>query len=277
MKHIKRIFLQICKFIICVVDDNIGLYAAQASFFIIISLIPFIMLLLALLKFFIPINEIDIINTVQSYVPSQISQWVYTITDEIFTKSSDISIISVTAITTLWLASRGFMALYSGLNNVSGIKDMPNYFYCRFVSLVYTLCFLLALFLSIILFGFGNNIQKFLNGRFTALYNISSLIINLRILIFMTLVSLCFAAFYTILPNKKIKFKKQLPGAVMASVGWMAFSYAYSIYIEYFSNYSYVYGSLAAIVFLMLWLYFCMNIFLYGAEFNKILESGAFK
>lgn len=277
MRHIKKFILRLCRFIVCVVNDSIGLYAAQASFFMIISLIPFIMLLLALLKFFIPINETDIINTLQLYIPSQLSQWVYTITDEIFSKSSDISIISVTAITTLWLASRGFMALYSGLNNVFGIKNMPNYFYCRFVSLIYTLGFLVALFLSIILFGFGNKIQEFLNGRFTVLYNISSLIINLRILIFITVVSLCFAAFYTILPNKKIKFKKQIPGAVLASVGWMGFSYAYSIYIEYFSNYSYVYGSLAAIVFLMLWLYFCMNIFLYGAEFNKILESGAFK
>ncbi len=54
----------------------------------------------------------------------------------------------------------------------------------------------------------------------------------------------------------------------------MVFSFFYSIYIEHFSNYSFVYGSLAAIVFLMLWLYFCMNIFLFGAQINKMIEDG---
>lgn len=277
MKHIKKFFIRVLRFIGCVAEDNVGLYAAQASFFMIISSIPFIMLLITLLKFFIPVDEASVISAVEKYIPHTISPWIKTITDEIFSNSSNISIISLTAITTLWVASRGFMALYSGLNNVFNVRNMPNYFYCRIMSVFYTLCFLLALFLSIVMFGFGNKIQELMMGRFTVVYDIVSIILSMRILIFITLISLCFAVFYTILPNKKLSFKKQLPGAILASAGWMGFSYAYSIYIEYFSNYSYVYGSLAAIVFLMLWLYFCMDIFLCGAEFNKMLENGSFK
>ena len=107
-----------------IANDNIGLYAAQASFFLIISLIPFVMLLLTLVKFVIPVNEADILSALSPYIPSQISPWVDTITDEIFDQSSNISLISATAITTLWLSSRGFMALYSGLNNVFDIKEI---------------------------------------------------------------------------------------------------------------------------------------------------------
>ena len=276
MKYIKKFFSGIWKFTSCIIEDNIGLYAAQASFFMIISSVPFIMLLLALVKFFVPIDPSHTMSAIGKYIPHTLLPWINTVINEIFNKSSNISIISVTAVTTLWLSSRGFMALYAGVNNVFGIKDIPNYFYCRLISLFYTICFLAAMFLAIIMFVFGNKIQAFLYGKYTILYDIVSFLMSMRIIIFLTLVSLFFAAFYTFFPKKKVKFKSQIPGAVLASLGWMGFSYAYSLYIEYFSNYSYVYGSLTAIIFLMLWLYFCMDIFLYGAEFNRMLADKSF-
>ena len=65
----------------------------------------------------------------------------------------------------------------------------------------------------------------------------------------------------------------QFPGAIFATFGWSLFSFVYSIYISYFSNFSSTYGSLAAIVLIMLWLYICMNITLLGAEINVFLEK----
>lgn len=62
----------------------------------------------------------------------------------------------------------------------------------------------------------------------------------------------------------------QIPGAFIAASGWMLYSYFYSLYIVYFPNASYIYGSLAAVILFMLWVYFCMIIFLVGAEINKI-------
>mgnify|MGYP002517309584 FL=1 len=270
MRILKKIIGAVFAFVKNVIDDNIGLYAAQASFFLIISAIPFIMLLLALVKYIVPISESDIFNFVNTYIPKSISQWVRAVIDEIFNQSSNISIISVTAITTLWLSSRGFMAIYSGINNAFGVKNVPNYFYTRIIAVFYTICFLAVLILGFVMFALGNKIQELLYGKFSVLYEIVSFILSMRILIFFSLVTLCLAAIYKFLTRQRMKFKHQLPGAALATVGWMGFSYAYSIYIEYFSTYSYVYGSLTALVFLMLWLYFCMDIFLYGAEFNKM-------
>ena len=59
-----------------------------------------------------------------------------------------------------------------------------------------------------------------------------------------------------------------MPGALFTGAGWILFSYIFSVYINNFSNYSRIYGSLTAIVLLMLWLYSCMTILLYGAEVN---------
>jgi membrane protein len=262
-------------FINAVIDDNISTYAAQASFFIVISAIPFIMLLLTLVKFFLPMDPMTILEAISSTVPETIGNFLTTIVNELFSKTDSVSIISVTAVTTLWLASRGVMALYQGVNNVfNPNKRMPNYFYCRFIAILYTLLFIAALLLTIIVFGFGSKIEGIMAAHFKFLSKILAYVMNAKILIFMILLTLCFALFYRFLPRKSHNgFKYQIPGAICAAAGWMLFSYFYSVYIEMFSNYSYVYGSLTAIVFLMLWLYFCMNIFLCGAEINKLYEE----
>ena len=66
---------------------------------------------------------------------------------------------------------------------------------------------------------------------------------------------------------------EHLPGAVVSSIGWFAFSYVFSIYVDDFSGMSNMYGSLTTIILLMLWLYFGMYITLIGAEFNQLLAE----
>ena len=168
------------------------------------------------------------------------------------------------------------MALYTGLNKVYRSRS-KNYFIGRLISILYTLAFIAALILTIVfsvseassntlsihIRRFSRHCSTSFKRQDTYIYDLSYLCIR--------------ALFYKFLPKKDNRFKAQLPGAAFSAVGWMVFSFFYSIYIEHFSNYSFVYGSLAAIVFLMLWLYFCMNIFLFGAQINKMIEDGFFK
>lgn len=275
MKKFKNTILEIIRFIDCLAGDNVSIYAAQASFFLIISVIPFLMLCFNIIKLFIVIDEQAIIHTINSFAPAEISHLLTTVINELFSRAASASLISISAVTTLWLASRGIMALYTGLNRVYNLPTR-NYFYSRFIAVIYTLAFLAGLILTIIVFGFGGKIESILGGKIIILSKIIWILMKLRILIFIILLTLIFALAYKVLPKRNSSFKNQIPGALFAAVGWIAFSFIYSVYIENFSNYSYVYGSLAAAVFLMLWLYFCMNIFLYGAQFNKMLEFGYF-
>ncbi len=73
-------------------------------------------------------------------------------------------------------------------------------------------------------------------------------------------------------PNRKASFKSQLPGAILSAVSWYVFSFGLSIYVEYFNGFS-TYGSLATIVLVMLWLYFCMYIPLLCAETNVVFSD----
>lgn len=272
MRGFKSAVKKIWDFICLLTGDDVSIYAAQASFFLVISAIPFLMLIFAILKLFINIDLSSVMRTISAFAPPQISIFLSTIINELFSKSSSVSVISVTAVSTLWLSSKGVMALYTGLNKVYHSPE-KNYFYNRIVSVVYTLLFIVAIVLTIVVFGFGGKIQEFVSGRWVFLSVIIDLFLRVRILIFLVYLTFVFALFYKFLPKNGSSFKAQLPGAALAAGGWMGFSYIYSVYIENFSNYSYVYGSLAAIVFLMLWLYFCMNIFLYGAQINKMIEN----
>ena len=94
----------------------------------------------------------------------------------------------------------------------------------------------------------------------------------MRTLLSAFVLTVFFMVIYCFFPKRKVTFLNQFPGAIFATAGWFLFSFVYSIYITYFSNFSYTYGSLAAIVLIMLWLYICMTITLLGAEINVFLE-----
>ena len=80
------------------------------------------------------------------------------------------------------------------------------------------------------------------------------------------------AIIYKFAPSKKIKWKEAFPGAIITTFGWLIISVAFSFYINNFSNYSKIYGSLAAVFILMIWLFLISIIFLFGLEFNSVLS-----
>ena len=81
-----------------------------------------------------------------------------------------------------------------------------------------------------------------------------------------------FDVIFTALPNRKLSFRGQLPGAVICGVAWYVFSFGLSVYVDYFNGFS-MYGSLTTIALIMLWLYFCMYIMMMSAEVNVVFNA----
>lgn len=256
--------------------DNTGIYAAQASFFLVISAIPFLTLIFSVISLFIEIDPQSVIHSVSSFAPAEVSGLISTVVTELTAKSASVPVISVTAVSSLWLASRGITALYAGLNHINGTPKR-GYIRARLVSLLYTAAFIAALVLTLIFIGFGGMLEEFLARRFVGLASFINFIFKGKILIFFLYLTLIFALFYKFLPEERPNFRSVLPGAALAAAGWLGFSFFYSLYIDNFADYTLVYGSLAAVVLLMLWLYFCMNIFLFGAQLNKLVKNGFFE
>ncbi len=107
------------------------------------------MLVLSIIKLFINIDINSILHTINSFAPAAISTFLTETITDLFTKSGSVQVISVTAVSTLWLASRGVMALYTDLTK-STVHAAKNYFIGRLISILYTLAFIAALILTIV-------------------------------------------------------------------------------------------------------------------------------
>lgn len=250
-------------------EDEMTVYAAQVSFFIILSVVPFIMLLLTAVQMIPSISNARFMELIVGLVPVDYKSLAFRVVNDLSLKSPA-TMISVTAITALWSAGRGMFSVARGLNRVNGHGEKRWYVINRLICSGYTIVFILVCILSLGLLVFGNMIQAFMVSRFPIIADVTTHIINFRALWALMILIIFFLGIYTFVPDKRLKLKDQLPGAVFSTVGWMAFSFAFSLYFNHIGgkNYSYMYGSLTAIVLLLLWLYFCMCILFFGAEIN---------
>ncbi|WP_455714053.1 YihY/virulence factor BrkB family protein [Anaerosporobacter sp.] len=254
-----------------IASDYVPTFSAQAAFYIIISFFPFTMFLLTLIQF-LPLKESELYMLIRNFFPSGINTYVVSLISDVYVQPAT-TIISITAITTLWSASRGFLAIVKGLNTVYGINESRNYFKLRMTSAIYTLAFAIIIVVSLGLLVFGNRIYLFISAQFPLVNDLAVAIIGLRTIASLAIYTIFFLLLYVVIPNRKTKFFNELPGAVIAAAGWMLFSFLYSIYIDNFGKFSTMYGSLTAFVLLMLWLYFCMYILFIGAEINVLLPK----
>jgi membrane protein len=250
--------------------DHVGAYAAQAAYFIMLSFIPFIMLLMNLVQY-TPINKLDVEIAIIKAMPPAFEGLINTILEEIYTKS--FTILSVTAITAIWSSGRGILALTNGLNSICHVDETRNYVLMRLRSAAYTILFIIAIILSLVLLVFGNKIHASLVEYAPFLSKISGFLISVRTVGTITLLTAVFLLMFKILPNRKTKIRDQLPGAIFTACSWTFFSFAFSVYIDNFTGLSYMYGSLTTIVIVMLWLYCCMYLILIGAEVNAFFED----
>ena len=122
--------------------DHVGAYAAQSAFFLVLSLIPIILLLLTLVRY-TPVTKADVM------------------TNEVYNQSR--AVIPLTALMTMWSAGRGVLAITNGLNCIHEEIETRNYIFLRIRAAFYTVLFIIAIVLSLVLLGFGNSISMFVN------------------------------------------------------------------------------------------------------------------
>lgn len=255
--------------------DEMTVYAAQASFFIVIAAFPFIMLLLTMIQLLPGLSKSDLMSTLIAMMPELFHSLIVNVVDDLFTQSPG-TILSITAITALWSASKGMLSMERGLNRVFDSQEKRNYIISRLICSGYTIIFMLVCIVSLILLVFGTTLQNMVLRIFPIIANVTIYVINFRNLLAMALLTISFAGLYTFIPKKKQKIKNQFPGAIFSTLCWIGFSYLFSLYFENFKKFSYMYGSLTAVVLLMLWLYVCICILFFGAEINYFLEKKDF-
>ena len=160
-------------------------------------------------------------------------------------------------------------ALTDGLNAVNDLKENRNWFVLRFWSAIYTIIFMVAIVFTLVVLVFGNAIRILAIEYLPILQNIVIVLSSFKGILIFVIFIIFFDIVFAVLPNKKLTFVSQLPGAVLCAASWNGISFLLAVYINYFNGFS-MYGSLTTVALLMLWLYFCIYSTLVCAEFNNI-------
>ena len=252
-----------------VVRQNIPVYASHASYFIILAVFPTLVLLLGLLRYTgLDVNLLT--ELLEGFVPQALLPAMKKLVLSTYHATSG-AIVSLSAVTALWSASRGIYGLLTGLNSIYGVTEDRGFLYPRLVSVLYTFLFLLVLLLTLVLHVFGTTIIQWLPVKDDPIFRFIDEVVDLRFFVLLFLQTVLFTAMYMVLPNRHNKLMDSLPGALLTSIGWLVFSDLFSIYVEHFPSYANIYGSVYAVALSMLWLYCCMSIVFYGGALNQYL------
>ena len=251
--------------------QKVAPHAAATGYFIVLSVFPLLVLVLALLRY-TGLQVETLTDLLEGFLPDALIPAARRLILSTYQNTSG-TVVSLSALTGLWSASRGIYGLLTGLNAIYGVKENRGYFYTRGVSVLYTFLFLLLLVATLVLNVFGTTLLHWLPAQNTGLLQFLWELTDWRFLVMLLLQTALFAAMFMALPNCRNTFRESLPGAVLASLGWLVFSDLYSIYVENFSGYANVYGSVYGVALSMLWLYFCLSIVFYGGALNCCLKE----
>ena len=253
-----------------IAEDQISAYAAQSAFFMMLSLVPILLLLMTLVRF-TPITQADIMAAAYELFPKTVSSTIISIVNEVYSQTG--TAISVSLLVALWSAGKGVLAISNGLNTIRGQIETRNYIFLRLRAAFYTVLFLLAIILSLVILGFGNSISLLVNQYAPVIQYIIDFVIEIRTIVMIIVLIVFSLSIYMFLPNRRRRLRSQLPGAIFTAFGWTLASFIFSVYMDIFKGFSNMYGSLTTIVIIMLWLYFCMYVMLLGGEINDLIQQ----
>ena len=245
--------------------------AAQASFWILISLIPFLMFALTLLQT-VRFEDTTLLFAFVKLLPSSVSSMLQELFSSLHAPSG---LLSATVILCVWSASNGMQALIKGLYTVFDIEHRPGFIRMRILAILYTLVFTAVLLLSLGVLFFGDRLFTQLDSASLPVFSL--LVGSLRPFSGFTVLLFFFWLLFIGIPRKQVRPKAALAGAAFSAAGWVLFSFFFSVFVENFSNYATIYGSLTAIIILMMWLYFCMYILLIGGEVSMWLQHSSIR
>ena len=246
---------------------------AAVAFFLLLSLVPLLMTASALLSA-LPIPDLfqQLLDMMAMLVPPEAMSFVKTLLESIRT-AHPTGILSFGVLSYIWAAAGSFSALIEALNIAYdvGVNQARSWWRDKLQALLLTfLCGGLGV-VSLLLIIAGPHFMHFLSYFLPVPALFAIIWPPLRILMLFMLFVTNIMLLYYLGPNKKLTFRSALPGAAVAVAFWIVGSLGLGFYIGHFSNYNATYGSLGAIIILMLWLYLISVSILVGAELNAEL------
>ena len=220
-------------------DDHISEYSAQCSYYTILSFIPFVILLITLIQY-TNIEQQTLFDVISKIIPSSMNEFVIGIVREVYSKS--IGTISISIIFTLWSAGKGLFALTKGLHSVYNTDEdkEKSVLYLRIMALVETIVFIVLIMIGMVLLVFGNSLKSIMQQHFGALENFNAFSQFVTEIGFIFATFVVFLFLYRFMPNHKVTFKSQVPGAIFGAIALNVISFVFSKYLDILLSISFI-------------------------------------
>ena len=257
------------KIIIKLKEDDISEYAAEAAYFTIISLIPFLSFFISLIKF-LNIKKESIYIVFKNFIPLNLQNLIFDIIDESYLKS--IKILSFSLILLFWAAGKGFFSLSKCLKKIYKVNIKSNFF-LRFLGSIYSLILIFFMVIFIFIMLLGKNLYVFFMKKFPQMLSSIMFIYKIRVIGIIILLTVIFYFLYKIISDDKSKKFIHIYGAIFSAIIWQISIYAISWYVNFKNGFSDLYGSLSSTILILIWVYISMYIILLGAKINTMVEK----
>jgi membrane protein len=258
-------------------DDDILGNAAQVAFYFSFAIFPLLLFLMTLLGIILSnAEEMDekLFQLLAQVMPASASDLVQKTLTEVTSNASG-GKLTVGVLITLYSASAGIDNVRGTLNDVYNLKETRSVFRTKLTSLLLTLAVGVLILIAIAAIAFGSQVlSSFLPT------DSPYVLMPIQWIVLLILVLLAFALLYNFAPNHDpIEWKWITPGAVIGVGLWVLATVGFRIYLHYFDSYAATYGSLGAVIILMLWLYITALVILIGGAINALMdeESGVVK
>ena len=299
MERVKGLLSQLKELILRGFDifqrNNMTVYSGYSTLFIVTAIFPFIMLIISIVNLLPGYSTKDVSEILLQILPDlgPIKELVVSMMTDLKAQSGGL-LASAAAVTTLWSASKGVSSIQKGLDQLdqdnsaaeeeagSGIKEKGKGIVKGILKrLIFTLTLVILIPALLVFEMLGDSIAGFICSAIEKLNPevLSSTLENVDSFFHITSVVVIFLALlvilqiYAILPEKRRTLRSQLPGALLTGVCWIAFTELFSFFIPRFYHASSVYGSLASLFLLLLWLRFVVMILFAGGVLNHALEE----
>ncbi|WP_195445507.1 YihY/virulence factor BrkB family protein [Peptoniphilus harei] len=272
----KKAFTFFDKLIYRVLDHDTLSYGGSLTYFLILSIFPFLISLINAINFS-GILDPEYLYGLLDVLPGEIQEIIRNFLNELHMSSSG-SFLTISFVAGLFTASTAVFKLMKIINQSYGFVESRGFLAQRLMALFFTLALILMIFLLVLTQIFGQiiyvNIMSYLgieNASFDKIWSIAKNAIPLAYML------VTFVILYKFSPSKSrenmITIKSVLPGSIFATLGLIIASSGFNFYVSSFGKYSITYGSLGGIIVFLIWLYLLSTITLVGAEINSTLYS----
>ncbi|HEX8072208.1 MAG TPA: YihY/virulence factor BrkB family protein [Pyrinomonadaceae bacterium] len=260
-------------------DDDIMGRAAQLSYYFLLALFPLLLFLTSLLGYFAQAGtELrgELLRYLGTVVPAQASDLINTTVNEV-SKETGGGKLSFGLLATLWAASNGMGAICDALNVAYEVKETRPWWKVRLLAVGLTIGLSVMILSALVLVLFGGRIADLIAAHmmYGRVFTLTWKVLQWPLVLLFVL--LAFALIYYVAPDLKARRRWAwiTPGSVLAVLLWLLVSFGFRLYLHYFDSYSATYGSLGAVIVLMLWFYFTGAAVLIGGELNSEITYAA--